>query len=215
MPLQEGSSDAVISANIAELIRAGHPRDQAVAIAYKKAGRSRMAKAVVLLKADIPRGLVGYNEPTAAQAASGNYKKKTIPWNGLTIAVENPAGSVRRGTGWETKMLYDYGYFKRSEAVDGDEVDCYVGPYADAPMVYIVHQRRYGDWDAYDEDKCMLNFRNEEEARAAYLAHYDNPRFLGPITEMPVDEFVRKVRATAKEPGMIKAIVFLRGDQTS
>ena len=40
MPLQQGKSDKVISANIAELIRAGHPKDQAIAIAFKKAGRS-------------------------------------------------------------------------------------------------------------------------------------------------------------------------------
>src|SRR5438094_6115706 len=56
MPLQEGSSDDVISANIAELIRAGHPSDQAAAIAYKKAGRARgeqMTKAIVFLKAHI------------------------------------------------------------------------------------------------------------------------------------------------------------------
>lgn len=55
MPLKEGSDDATISENIAELIRAGHPRDQAVAIAYKQAGRSRepMVKSVVLLKAHI------------------------------------------------------------------------------------------------------------------------------------------------------------------
>lgn len=149
-------------------------------------------------------------EPTKAQAEAGNYKKATIPWHGLTIAIENPAGSVRRGAGWQTRMLYDYGYFKRSEAVDGDEVDCYVGPHVDAPMVYIVQQRRYGDWDAYDEDKCMLNFRSEDDARAAYLKHYDDDRFLGPVITMPVDEFVRKVRATAKEPGMIKAIVFMQ-----
>lgn len=38
MPLQSGRSQSTISENIAELIRAGHPRDQAVAIAYKKAG---------------------------------------------------------------------------------------------------------------------------------------------------------------------------------
>lgn len=44
MPLKEGSSDAVISANIAELIRAGHPKEQAAAIAYKKAGRTRKTK---------------------------------------------------------------------------------------------------------------------------------------------------------------------------
>lgn len=37
MPLKEGSSQEVISENIAELIRAGHPPDQAAAIAYSKA----------------------------------------------------------------------------------------------------------------------------------------------------------------------------------
>lgn len=38
MPLKKGSSEADISANIAELIRAGHPREQAAAIAYRVAG---------------------------------------------------------------------------------------------------------------------------------------------------------------------------------
>lgn len=37
MPLASGKSQAVISSNIAELIKAGHPRAQAAAIAYSKA----------------------------------------------------------------------------------------------------------------------------------------------------------------------------------
>jgi 8-oxo-dGTP pyrophosphatase MutT (NUDIX family) len=37
MPLAQGASQETISSNIAELIRAGHPRDQAAAIAYKTA----------------------------------------------------------------------------------------------------------------------------------------------------------------------------------
>jgi uncharacterized protein len=41
MPLKHGSSKKVISENIAELIRAGHDRDQAVAIAYRMAGKSK------------------------------------------------------------------------------------------------------------------------------------------------------------------------------
>lgn len=41
MPLLPGRSRRVIQANIAELIRSGRPRDQAVAIAYDKAGLSR------------------------------------------------------------------------------------------------------------------------------------------------------------------------------
>ena len=41
MPLQSGSSKAAISSNIAELRRSGRKQDQAVAIAMKKAGKSR------------------------------------------------------------------------------------------------------------------------------------------------------------------------------
>lgn len=41
MPLKQGSSKEVISANIAELINAGHDPDQAVAIAYREAGISQ------------------------------------------------------------------------------------------------------------------------------------------------------------------------------
>jgi hypothetical protein len=40
MPLKPGSSAKVRSENIAELIRSGRPRDQAVAIAYSEARRS-------------------------------------------------------------------------------------------------------------------------------------------------------------------------------
>lgn len=46
MPLRDGSSQKVISANVAELVRSGRPRQQAVAIAYNHAGRGtkKMAK---------------------------------------------------------------------------------------------------------------------------------------------------------------------------
>ncbi len=41
MPLKRGSSQATISKNIGQLIEEGYPRNQAVAIAYRKAGKSR------------------------------------------------------------------------------------------------------------------------------------------------------------------------------
>src|SRR5690606_34770061 len=152
------------------------------------------------------------HEPTEAQLKAGTYKKSRINFQGLRIAIENPAGSVRSGKDrdgkpWEVRMIYPYGYIERSEGVDGDQVDCYVGPNPNADLVYIVHQRKYGAWDEYDADKVMLGFDSEEDAKAAYLQHYNDPRFLGPITVMPIEEFKQKVRATREQPAMIKGMV--------
>lgn len=41
MPLKKGSSKKVIAENIRREIKAGKPKDQAVAIAYEKAGKGR------------------------------------------------------------------------------------------------------------------------------------------------------------------------------
>lgn len=153
------------------------------------------------------------HEPTPAQIKAGNYQKRKVDWNGLVISIENESGSVRRGTNsygkaWETRMLYPYGYIKSTMGVDGDHVDCFLGPNMDAPLVYVVHQRKHGDWSKYDEDKCMIGFDSEDEAKHAFLANYDDPRFLGPITTMSADEFRDKALATKDKPQMVKAVFF-------
>lgn len=153
------------------------------------------------------------HEPTPAQHAAGNYAKRKLQWRGLTISIENDAGSIRRGrkpdgSTWETRMVFPYGYINRTEGVDGDGVDVFIGPHLDAPMVFVVHQRKVGDWSRYDEDKVFVGFLSKEDAVHAFLANYDDPRFLGPVTTMPADEFVAKARATAVKPAMIKALDF-------
>lgn len=45
MPLKKGKSQKVISQNIRTEIEAGRPRDQAIAIAMRKAGKRRKKKA--------------------------------------------------------------------------------------------------------------------------------------------------------------------------
>lgn len=159
--------------------------------------------------ADLNDGEIRRNpgEPSAAEAAANRYNKPRFEWQGLTIAIENPAGSVRRGPGWEVRMRFDYGEILGTMGVDGDPVDVIVGPNLDAPTVYVVHQRRFNDWANYDEDKCCVGFDSQSDAEQAFLSNYTDPRFLGPITALPVAEFVAKVRATLDAPAMVKAHV--------
>ena len=164
---------------------------------------------ILLAKADYT-----HPNPSPGQQEAGNYPKRKIDWRGLTISIENEKGAVRSGTAsdgttWSRPMYAAYGYINRTMGVDGDQVDVYLGPDLSAPNVYIVHQRKYGDWDKYDEDKVMLGWTDEASARAAYLKQYDDPRFLGPITAMSAETFVEKVKATRDKPAMLKSVVVL------
>jgi hypothetical protein len=120
----------------------------------------------------------------------------------LRIAVENRKGSVRSGVDadgkpWKTKMVHPYGYLVGTKGKDGEEVDAYVGPKQDAPNAYVVHQRKH-DGTGHDEDKIMLGFASEAQARAAYLKHYNDPKFLGPISTVPIERL--KALIAEKKP---------------
>lgn len=125
-----------------------------------------------------------------------------LTFAGMPISIENRRGSLRH---WydpvakekgATKVRYPYGYIRLTEAADGEHVDCYIGPDKHATSVYVVHQQKKkpdGSFGGYDEDKCFLGFASASEAKAAYLAHYNDPRFFGSMTAMTVPEFKRKL----------------------
>lgn len=118
---------------------------------------------------------------------------------GIPIAIENRAGSVRSGKTedgreWHTKMKFPYGYIKGTKGADGDPVDVYVGPEKDAPDAFVVHQHK-PDGTGYDEDKIMLGFPDKKSAKEAYLAHYDDPKFLGPIAKVSVERLKELVES--------------------
>lgn len=108
-------------------------------------------------------------------------------YQGLPISIENERGTVRRGVDpdgepWSTVMQFAYGYIRGTEGVDGDHVDCFIGPSPDSRMVFIIHQRN-PETGAYDEDKVFLGFRTVREAQESYRLHYDEPeKFIGPVT---------------------------------
>jgi len=134
---------------------------------------------------------------------------------GLGIAIENRKGSVRKGVDkdgkpWRTEMKHPYGYIKGSKGADGEEVDCYVGPVKDAPNAIVVHQHK-SDGKGYDEDKVMLGFGSKEEAREAYLKHYNDPKFLGPMKSVPIERLKELVESGKK---LIKISGLLQGART-
>lgn len=135
---------------------------------------------------------------------------KTVNWKGLTIKIENPAGSVREGVSksgkkWSTEMPYDYGYVENSKGVDGDEVDVFLGPDKSSPNVFIMHQLKKESGE-FDEQKCFLGFTNTMDAMQAYRRAYDLPNlFIGSMETIPFETFKEKVLATKRNPVVIHA----------
>jgi hypothetical protein len=118
---------------------------------------------------------------------------KNINFQGLRVAVENLRGDVRHGATFHQKMTVPYGYIQRTEGVDGDAVDCFLGALLDSPWVYVIHSRN--KWGEYDEDKVMLGFESEDTARQCFLDNYDHPEFFGGIEKFTMTDFKYKLQA--------------------
>lgn len=118
-------------------------------------------------------------------------------FSGLSIAIENQKGSVRKWydsmkneTG-STRMHYDYGYIEGLTGADKEEVDVYVGPKEASPFIFVVHQNN-PETGEYDEDKMMLGFDTAEEAKRAYLQQYNDPNFFGWMDRLELEDFKQK-----------------------
>ena len=117
--------------------------------------------------------------PTPAQAEAGNYKHGYVTIGDFNIKIENPAGSIRKGTDangkeWQTTMANTYGEIKGTESTDGDALDVFLAGDMDewnGRKVFIVDQTNPDG--SFDEHKVMLGFNTKDEAMAAYLANYD------------------------------------------
>ena len=133
-------------------------------------------------------------------------------FRGLPISIETDAGEAREwtnpddGSEGSTIMQFPYGYIRLTEGLDSDAVDVFLGPHEDADTVYVVTQLKAPDFREVDEQKCLLGFRSEFDARRAYQLHYTDPRFFGGIAALPLHEFKAKVLATLAHPGLIKGL---------
>lgn len=132
------------------------------------------------LAADIASASAEVNtEPTPAQKEAGNYRKGHVQVGIFDVTIEQPVGSVRRGTDadgkeWETTMQNTYGYIRGTEGVDGDHIDVFLSTDIDdwiGRRVVIVDQ--YNPDGTFDEHKVMLGFNDKADAINAYLANYE------------------------------------------
>ena len=132
------------------------------------------------LKAKIEAASADVNtDPTEAQKEAGNYKKGHVQVGTFDITIEQPEGSIRRGTDadgkkWESKMHNTYGYFRGTEGVDGDHIDVFLSNDIDGwngRKVFVVDQ--YNPDGTFDEHKVMLGFNDMGEAKSDYLANYE------------------------------------------
>ena len=142
--------------------------------------------------------------PTEAQKEAGNYKMGHLNLDGYRITIENPKGSVRRGTdskgnAWENTLNNDYGYIRGTEGVDGDHIDVYLSDNPSEGNVFVIDQVNPQTRE-FDEHKVMYGFNSAEEAREAYLANFSEGwNGLGIITEVSKDEFKKWIQSSHRK----------------
>lgn len=143
-------------------------------------------------------------EPTEAQKEAGNYRMGHVKIDGMDVTIENPKGSIRRGTDadgkkWESEMHYDYGYIRGTKAVDNDHIDIFLSDNPETGNVFVVDQVNPKTGE-FDESKVMYGFASEQEARDAYLSNYENGwKGLGKITEVTKEEFKKWIDSSTRK----------------
>ena len=155
---------------------------QGISLAGKvsESPETKQEKAEKSISAKVKEASADVNtEPTEAQKEAGNYKKGHVQVGTFDITIEQPEGSIRRGTDadgkqWESKMHNTYGYFRGTEGVDGDHIDVFLSNDMDGwngAQVFVVDQ--YNPDGTFDEHKVMLGFNDASDAKNNYLANYE------------------------------------------
>lgn len=135
-------------------------------------------------------------EPTDGQKEAGNYSKGHVRIHGLDISIENPTGSKRSGVDpdgkpWEVEMTAHYGYIRKTEGADAEQIDVYIGDHPQSERVFVVDQVD-ADTSKFDEHKVILNAADRMQAEQLYDAHFSDGKGSdrrGAITEMSLPEF--------------------------
>jgi GGDEF domain-containing protein len=149
--------------------------------------------------------------PSPAQMEAGNYPKGHRKWAGLDLSIETPKGGERvaKDGSWRVPDFpADYGYIRRTEGKDGDQVDIFMGDQPGSSRVWVVDQID-PETGKFDEHKALLGFPDEKTALDTYRSAYTDgraPERIGAVTPMTVEEFKTWARSgDTKKPLTYKA----------
>lgn len=127
-----------------------------------------------------------------------------IDFQQIPIHVTHPVGSIRTFPDRQTVMHHAYGYIQGTHGHDGEELDCYIGPNPLTRRAFIIHQLRPDGM--FDEDKIMLGFSSEKEARQAYAVHrHDGEACIGSVHDMKMRAFKRWLQVHSHAEPVTKA----------
>lgn len=139
----------------------------------KKVRPMRLKNCALTNDPNIP-GMVPLSNRATPDAIANATAKKKIDLAGLTVHIDRPIGFVQKGkdaqgAAWERTYKNDYGFLKKTNGGDDEELDVFVGPNPNAGKAFVIEQ---ADADgAFDELKLMLGFDSKDEACACYDAH--------------------------------------------
>jgi hypothetical protein len=136
------------------------------------------------------------------KTAKANKLARRTTFRDLEISIETDKGQYRE---WydpnnkkhgKTLMNYPYGYIRGTKGMDGDHVDCFIGPNVNAKNVYVITTNKSPNFDRLDEQKVMLGFVSAGAAKHAFLSSYSSPRFFNSMRAFTYDDFKNKVYKT-------------------
>lgn len=130
--------------------------------------------------AHTPGGYGGVPQSVGKEFVGDTAQAATIKVHGLDVTIETAKGELRKGTtndgtAWEVKMPVDYGFIRRTEGADGDQLDCFIGPNPESTAVFIIDQLNM-QTGAFDEHKVLIGFDGDGAALDAYRASFSDGR---------------------------------------
>jgi Inorganic Pyrophosphatase len=197
-PEQQAAADALVQEAGARAVAPAH--DEALAAVAKEHAKNEAPE----IKGETPIN----DSVTDAQKAAGNYEKAYGNDFGKPFKIETHTGDTRRSKAtdtekWEVKSPYEYGYFNKTLAPDGDHID-FARPRKDAPEFgdkHFIIDQKDAKTGKYDEPKVFSYFKDKETAVDAYNRGFSDgkgPDRMHDITEVDRGQLVNYLRKHAK-----------------